>query len=148
MNIEKPTLTSVQARWRQYYLNQLPQKPFCCLPAYLHLFRRKWREEKAALLDKMDSEEKSEIQEWREQAKKELNDWYERRDEQLGKTQTSNRYVCASVCHRNLFCWPKWKRFDNQLGKLQCNFLDAAIWKKIDQSNVYWRNSMEVVNIS
>lgn len=41
----------------------------------------------------MDSEEKSEIQEWREQAKKELNDWYERRDEQLGKTQTSNRYV-------------------------------------------------------
>ena len=38
--------------------------------------------------------------------------------------------------------------FDNQLGKLQCNFLDAAIWKKIDQSNVYWRNSMEVVNIS
>lgn len=43
----------------------------------------------------MDSEEKSEIQEWREQAKKELNDWYERRDEQLGKTQTSNRYVVA-----------------------------------------------------
>ena len=54
----------------------------------------------------MDSEEKSEIQEWREQAKKELNDWYERRDEQLGKTQTSNRYVCVSGCHRNLFCWP------------------------------------------
>ncbi|KAL9988655.1 hypothetical protein ACROYT_G003126 [Oculina patagonica] len=52
---------------------------------------RKWREEKAALLEKMDGEEKSEIQEWREQAKKELNDWYERRDEQLGKTQTSNR---------------------------------------------------------
>ena len=55
----------------------------------------------------MDSEEKSEIQEWREQAKKELNDWYERRDEQLGKTQTSNRYVCASGCHRNLFSRPK-----------------------------------------
>lgn len=67
-------------------------------------FCRKWREEKAALLDKMDSEEKSEIQEWREQAKKELNDWYERRDEQLGKTQTSNRYVDASDSHshRNL----------------------------------------------
>lgn len=66
---------------------------FVCLTVYTHLFCRKWREEKAALLDKMDSEEKSEIQEWREQAKKELNDWYERRDEQLGKTQTSNRYV-------------------------------------------------------
>ncbi|CAH3143000.1 clathrin light chain B [Pocillopora verrucosa] len=52
---------------------------------------RKWREEKAALLEKMDTEEKAEIQEWREKAKKELNDWYERRDEQLGKTQTSNR---------------------------------------------------------
>ena len=64
----------------------------------MHLFYRKWREEKAALLEKMDSEEKSEIQEWREQAKKELGDWYERRDEQLGKTQTSNRYVSASGC--------------------------------------------------
>ena len=42
----------------------------------------------------MDTEEKAEIQEWREKAKKELNDWYERRDEQLGKTQTSNRYDC------------------------------------------------------
>ena len=42
----------------------------------------------------MDTEEKAEIQEWREKAKKELNDWYERRDEQLGKTQTSNRYYC------------------------------------------------------
>ncbi|XP_074615580.1 clathrin light chain A-like [Acropora palmata] len=52
---------------------------------------RKWREDKAALLDKMDSEEKEEIEEWRERAKKELNDWYERRDEQLGKTQASNR---------------------------------------------------------
>lgn len=39
----------------------------------------------------MDSEEKEEIEEWRERAKKELNDWYERRDEQLGKTQASNR---------------------------------------------------------
>lgn len=39
----------------------------------------------------MDSEEKDEIEEWRERAKKELNDWYERRDEQLGKTQASNR---------------------------------------------------------
>lgn len=63
----------------------------------MHYFSRKWREEKAALLEKLDSEEKSEIQEWREQAKKELSDWYERRDEQLGKTQTSNRYVNASV---------------------------------------------------
>ncbi|KAJ7370131.1 hypothetical protein OS493_034060 [Desmophyllum pertusum] len=52
---------------------------------------RKWREEKAALLDKMDDDEKDEILEWREKAKKELNDWYERRDELLGKTQTSNR---------------------------------------------------------
>ena len=77
----------------------------------MDLFCRKWREEKAALLDKMDSEEKSEIQEWREQAKKELNDWYERRDEQLGKTQTSNRYVSASGWHRNLFCKAKIKRF-------------------------------------
>lgn len=41
----------------------------------------------------MDSEEKEQIEEWREKAKKELHDWYERRDEQLGKTQTSNRYV-------------------------------------------------------
>ena len=41
----------------------------------------------------MDSEEKQEIQEWQEKAKKELNDWYDRRNEQLGKTQTSNRYV-------------------------------------------------------
>lgn len=40
----------------------------------------------------MDSEEKEQIEEWREKAKKELHDWYERRDEQLGKTQTSNRY--------------------------------------------------------
>lgn len=39
----------------------------------------------------MDSEEKEEIEEWRERAKKELHDWYERRDEQLGKTQTTNR---------------------------------------------------------
>ena len=39
----------------------------------------------------MDGEEKEEIEEWRERAKKELNDWYERRDEQLGKTQASNR---------------------------------------------------------
>ena len=54
-------------------------------------FHRKWREEKAVLLSKMDSEEKEEIEEWREKAKKELNDWYERRDEQLGKTQSSNR---------------------------------------------------------
>lgn len=54
-------------------------------------FSRKWREEKAALLSKMDSEEKEEIEEWRERAKKELHDWYERRDEQLGKTQTTNR---------------------------------------------------------
>ena len=54
-------------------------------------FLRKWREDKAALLDKMDGEEKEEIEEWRERAKKELNDWYERRDEQLGKTQASNR---------------------------------------------------------
>ena len=58
---------------------------------------RKWREEKAALLSKMDAEEKEEIEEWREKAKKELHDWYERRDEQLGKTQTSNRYVVPNV---------------------------------------------------
>lgn len=45
----------------------------------------------------MDSEEKEQIEEWREKAKKELHDWYERRDEQLGKTQTSNRYVF--FCH-------------------------------------------------
>jgi len=57
---------------------------------------RKWREEKKALLEKMDAEEREAIQEWREQAKKELNDWYERRNEQLGKTQSSNRYVCSS----------------------------------------------------
>ena len=57
----------------------------------MHIIFRKWREEKAALLSKMDSDEKEEIQEWQERAKKELNDWYERRDEQLGKTQTSNR---------------------------------------------------------
>jgi len=79
------------------YLNHLSQKPFCCLHLACIVFSRKWREEKAALLEKLDSEEKSEIQEWREQAKKELSDWYERRDEQLGKTQTSNRYVSASV---------------------------------------------------
>lgn len=46
----------------------------------------------------MDSEEKEQIEEWREKAKKELHDWYERRDEQLGKTQTSNRYVFF-FCH-------------------------------------------------
>lgn len=40
----------------------------------------------------MDEEERAAIQEWREQAKKELNDWYDRRNEQLGKTQSSNRY--------------------------------------------------------
>lgn len=56
----------------------------------------------------MDSEEKSEIQEWREQAKKELNDWYDRRDEQLGKTQTSNRYVSAFRCHISFFEVLKW----------------------------------------
>ena len=52
---------------------------------------RKWRQEKAALLEKMDNDEKDDIAEWREKARKELHDWYERRDEQLGKTQTSNR---------------------------------------------------------
>ncbi|XP_031555047.1 clathrin light chain A-like [Actinia tenebrosa] len=52
---------------------------------------KKWREEKAALLEKMDEEEREAIQEWREQAKKELNDWYDRRDEQLGKTKSTNR---------------------------------------------------------
>ena len=45
----------------------------------------------------MDSEEKEEIEEWREKAKKELHDWYERRAEQLGKTQTSNRYAVSTV---------------------------------------------------
>ena len=39
----------------------------------------------------MDEEEKKQIEEWREKAKKDLNDWYERRNEQLGKTKTSNR---------------------------------------------------------
>lgn len=52
---------------------------------------KKWREEKAALLEKMDEEERVAIEEWREQAKKELNDWYDRRDEQLGKTKSTNR---------------------------------------------------------
>ena len=52
---------------------------------------RKWREEKAALLEKMDEEEKEAIAELREKAKKELNDWYDRHNEQLGKTQTTNR---------------------------------------------------------
>ena len=61
----------------------------------------------------MDSEEKEQIEEWREKAKKELHDWYERRDEQLGKTQTSNRYVflppfssCLLIfCKNKLHVW-------------------------------------------
>ena len=89
-------LTWFQSQWTQFTGNFQPgQKEVFKLTRILASFCRKWREEKAALLEKMDSEEKSEIQEWREQAKKELNDWYERRDEQLGKTQTSNRYVGA-----------------------------------------------------
>lgn len=53
----------------------------------------------------MDSEEKEQIEEWREKAKKELHDWYERRDEQLGKTQTSNRYVFFFVAVFFLVQW-------------------------------------------
>lgn len=92
----------------------------------LHSCYRKWREEKAALLDKMDDDEKDEILEWREKAKKELNDWYERRDELLGKTQTSNRYVAS--CHRKCFCMA------NKRSTVYCN-----------QQNIFTHNTVLIV---
>ena len=66
--------------------------PIVTCTSFNYFYSRKWREEKAALLEKLDKEEREAIEEWREQAKKELHDWYERRDEQLGKTKASNRY--------------------------------------------------------
>ncbi|XP_046844714.1 clathrin light chain A-like [Xenia sp. Carnegie-2017] len=52
---------------------------------------RKWREEKAALLEEMDEKERSEQEEWIAQGKKELEEWYARLNEQLGKTKDNNR---------------------------------------------------------
>jgi len=52
---------------------------------------RKWREEKAELLRKLELEEDEEEQKWSEKAKKELDDWYNRYNEQLEKVQNENR---------------------------------------------------------
>ncbi|XP_065067565.1 clathrin light chain B-like [Rhopilema esculentum] len=52
---------------------------------------RKWREDKAVLLDDMQEEETNEQEKWAEKAKKELDDWYNRYNEQLEKVKNENR---------------------------------------------------------
>ncbi|CAB4015958.1 Clathrin light chain A [Paramuricea clavata] len=52
---------------------------------------RKWKEEKAALLEEMDEKERQDQEDWIAQGKKELEEWYARTNEQLGKTQENNR---------------------------------------------------------
>ena len=54
---------------------------------------RKWKEEKAALLEEMDEKEKQDQEDWIAQGKKELEEWYARLNEQLGKTKENNRYI-------------------------------------------------------
>ena len=53
---------------------------------------RKWKEEKAALLQEMDDKELKDQEELKTQAAKELEEWYARLNEQLGKTKENNRY--------------------------------------------------------
>jgi hypothetical protein len=54
-------------------------------------FTRKWKEEKATLLEEMDEKERQDQEEWIAQGKKELEEWYARLNEQLGKTKENNR---------------------------------------------------------
>ena len=69
---------------------------------------RKWKEEKAALLEEMDEKEREDQEEWIAQGKKELEEWYARLNEQLGKTKENNRFVLLkrSLMTENIIvCW-------------------------------------------
>lgn len=52
---------------------------------------KRWREQHLKNLEAKDKEEKTKIDEHREQAKKELEEWYQRYKDQLSKTKKQNR---------------------------------------------------------
>eukprot|EP00914_Ancora_sagittata_P029637 GHVO01058723.1.p1 GENE.GHVO01058723.1~~GHVO01058723.1.p1 ORF type:complete len:239 (+),score=58.13 GHVO01058723.1:70-786(+) len=58
-----------------------------------------WREEQKVMLEKKDEDSEEKKIEWREIARKEIEDWYKHRDEQLTKTQASNREAEAAFVH-------------------------------------------------
>ena len=74
-----------KCRWVHIFFHKISQQATCFV-------FRKWKEEKAALLEEMDEKERQDQEDGIAQGKKELEEWYARLNEQLGKTQENNRY--------------------------------------------------------